>query len=94
MKDQTNPDVLTMLGYSNRKSGHVEEGFAFYQKALAINPDHVGAHEYLGEGLAAQGKIDLAKAQLDEVKRICGNTTCEEYKDLSKAISSGKEDTL
>ena len=94
VKDQTNPDVLTMLGYSNRKAGRVDVGFNFYNKALAINPDHVRAHEYLGEGLVAQGKIDLAKVQLGEVKRICGNTTCEEYQDLSKAILGGKEDAL
>jgi len=94
VKDQTNPDVFTMLGYSNRKAGRVDVGFNFYNKALAINPDHVRAHEYLGEGLVAQGKIDLAKVQLGEVKRICGNTTCEEYQDLSKAILGGKEDAL
>ena len=94
VKDQTNPDVLTMLGYSNRKAGRVDVGFNFYNKALAINPDHVRAHEYLGEGLVAQGKIDLAKVQLGEVKRICGNTKCEEYLDLSKAILGGKKDAL
>jgi tetratricopeptide (TPR) repeat protein len=94
VKDQTNPDVLTMLGYSNRKAGRVDVGFNFYNKALAINPDHVRAHEYLGEGLVAQGKIEQAKVQLGEVKRICGNTTCEEYQDLSKAILDGKEDAL
>lgn len=94
VKDQTNPDVLTMLGYSNRKSGRVEVGFGFYQKALAINPDHVRAHEYLGEGLVALGKIEQAKLELGEVKRICGNTTCEEYKDLSKVIKTGKDEEL
>jgi len=94
VKDQSNPDVLTMLGYSNRKAGRVDVGFDFYHKALAINPDHVRAHEYLGEGLVAQGKLEDAKAQLGEVQRICGNTTCEEYQDLSKAIAGGKDDEL
>jgi tetratricopeptide (TPR) repeat protein len=94
VKDQSNPDVLTMLGYSNRKAGRFDVGFDFYHKALAINPDHVRAHEYLGEGLVAQGKLEDAKAQLGEVQRICGNTTCEEYQDLSKAIASGKDDEL
>ena len=94
VKDQSNPDVLTMLGYSNRKAGRVDVGFNFYNKALAINPDHVRAHEYLGEGLVAQGQIEQAKVQLGEVKRICGNTTCEEYQDLSKAILGGEEDAL
>ncbi|MDE2385428.1 MAG: hypothetical protein KGO53_12500 [Alphaproteobacteria bacterium] len=94
VKDQQNPDVLTMLGYSNRKSGKVEVGFDFYHKALAIDPNHVRAHEYLGEGLVALGKIEDAKFQLGEVKRICGNTSCEEYKDLSKVIATGKDEAL
>jgi tetratricopeptide (TPR) repeat protein len=92
VKDPSNPDVLTMLGYSNRKAGRFEVGFDFYNKALALNPDHVRAHEYLGEGFAAQGRIEEAKLQLGEVQRICGNTSCEEYQDLSNAIQGKGED--
>jgi hypothetical protein len=33
------------------------------------------------------GKIDLAKQQLTEIKRICG-TSCEEYVDLNEAIDT------
>ena len=31
------------------------------------------------------GKIDLAKEQLTEIKRICG-TTCEQFAELNEAI--------
>jgi len=31
------------------------------------------------------GKIELAKEQLAEIRRICG-TTCEEYAELNEAI--------
>ena len=87
VKDQNNPDVLNMLGYSNRKAGRIELGISYYDKALQIKPDFVRAREYLGEGYVAAGKLELAKAQLGEIQKICG-TTCEEYKDLSKVIDA------
>ncbi len=87
VQDQNDPDVLNMLGYSNRKAGRIELGISYYDKALALKPDFVRAREYLGEGYVAAGKVDLAKAQLDEIQKICG-TTCDEYKDLSKVIDA------
>lgn len=87
VKDQNNPDVLNMLGYSNRKAGRIELGISYYDQALKLKPDFVRAREYLGEGYVAAGKLDLAKVQLGEIQKICG-TNCEEYQDLSKVINS------
>jgi tetratricopeptide (TPR) repeat protein len=87
IKNQNDPKVLNYIGYSHRKAGRLETGFSFYRKALAINPDFVLAREYLGEGYVAAGRIDLAQLQLAEIAKRCG-TTCEEYKDLAKAIST------
>ena len=86
IQNQNDPRVLNYTGYSHRKAGRLEIGITYYRKALAINPDFVLAREYLGEGYVAAGRIDLAKAELDEIARLCG-TTCEEYKDLSEAIA-------
>jgi tetratricopeptide (TPR) repeat protein len=77
--------TLTMIGYSTRKLGRTEEGIAIYHQALAIDPDNLNTHEYLGEGYLAQGRIDLAEAELDVLGRLCG-TDCEQYRDLQKAI--------
>ena len=85
VQNHDNPDVLNMLGYSNRKAGRIELGISYYSQALALKPDFVRAREYLGEGYVAAGKIDLAKAQLAEIKKVCG-TNCEEFVDLSKVI--------
>ncbi len=87
IQNQNDPDVMNMLGYSNRKAGRVELGISYYAKALELRPDFVRAREYLGEGYVAAGKLDLARAQLGEIAKICG-TTCEEYKDLSKVIEA------
>ena len=35
----------------------------------------------------AAGRVDLAKLELNEIANRCG-TTCEEYKDLSAAITT------
>jgi tetratricopeptide (TPR) repeat protein len=87
IQNQDDKHVLNYTGYANRKAGRIELGITYYAKALAIDPNFVLAREYLGEGYVAAGRIDLAQLQLGEIKNRCGEG-CEEYKDLSKAISS------
>ena len=87
VRNQNDPRVLNYTGYSYRKAGHLDIGITYYRKALAINPDFVLAREYLGEGYVAAGRVDLAKLELNEIANRCG-TTCEEYKDLSAAITT------
>ena len=88
IKNQNDPRVLNYIGYSNRKAGRLEIGITYYRKALAIDPNFVLAREYLGEGYVAAGKIDLAQIELNEIKNRVG-VDSEEYKDLSKAITTG-----
>ena len=64
------------------------EAEAWYLKALKLNPKHLGANEYLGELYVMTGQMDKAKARLATIAKICGNTTCEEYGDLAKAIAA------
>jgi tetratricopeptide (TPR) repeat protein len=92
VKNQNDAMVLTMIGYSQRKLGNYDEGVALYQQALAIDPNSVNTHEYLGEAYAEKGKLDLAKAELVKVAAVCG-TTCEQYQDLAKAIASAPSAT-
>ena len=80
--------TLTMIGYANRKMGNVDEGMAFYQKALALNSGNINTHEYLGEGYVAIGRPELAKVELGKLEALCG-TECEQYQDLAKAIAGG-----
>jgi tetratricopeptide (TPR) repeat protein len=77
--------VLTMIGYSKRKLGHTDEGIAIYHQALAIDPNNVNTHEYLGEGYLAAGRVDLAELELDTLNKLCG-VGCEQYQDLQKAL--------
>ena len=87
-KDAKNADAYNYLGFSYRKSGHLPEAFKAYEKALEIDPKHLGAHEYLGEAYLQKKEPDKATATLSRLKAICGN--CAEARDLGKAIAAYK----
>ncbi|MEO1659768.1 MAG: tetratricopeptide repeat protein [Pseudomonadota bacterium] len=80
------PDVLTYIGFANRKKGETERAFAYYEAALAIAPDHLSANEYLGEYYVELGDLDRAQAQLDKLNALCP-FGCEQTEELSKWIA-------
>src|ERR1017187_3711744 len=43
------PDIENYLGYAYRQKGDLKAAFTYYEKALALDPRHRGAHEYAGE---------------------------------------------
>jgi tetratricopeptide (TPR) repeat protein len=83
--DKNDAMVLTMIGYSKRKLGFTDEGIAIYHQALALEPNNINTHEYLGEGYLAAGRIDLAELELDTLQKLCGKS-CEQYQDLNTAL--------
>src|SRR3546814_14717232 len=64
-KDAKNADALNYLGYSNRQLGNNDAALAHYQAALAVEPDHRGANEYLGELYLTLGDLPKAEERLD-----------------------------
>ena len=80
-------DILNYLGFSFRKTGDLVKSSHYYEKALNINPKHLGALEYQGELFITLGKIDKAKANLARIDDICV-TQCKELRELEKAISA------
>ena len=83
-----NADAMNLLGYSLRNEGQMAEAETWYLKALRIQPNHLGANEYLGELYVMTGQMSKAKARLAAIAKICGNTSCEEYGDLYRAIAA------
>jgi Flp pilus assembly protein TadD len=81
------PDVHSLLGFCTRKLGRFDESYAHYQRALRIDPGHLGAREYLGELYLQRGDLQLARAQLAELARLCP-AGCEERSDLAVAIEA------
>ena len=82
------PDVANYIGYSYRRLGNYEQSKVWYERALASDPDHVRTWSYYGMWQMEQGNRLKALDDLKKVKLICGNTTCEEYREL-KAVIDG-----
>ena len=81
-----NADAYNLLGYASRKSGALDQAEQYYNAALTIDPNHLGALEYQGELFVMTDRIDLAKANLDKLVALCG--TCEEQADLTEALAA------
>jgi len=82
-------DVYNLLGFSYRKNDNpdLDKAFESYQIALEANPEHAGAHEYLGELYIKMGKKSMAQEMLAKLEIISG-TGSDEYKKLKKAIAN------
>ena len=86
LRNPDTPKALNYRGYATRMLGRIEEGIAFYNQAVALDPQYASVREYLGEAYVIKGDIARAEEQLQAIERICG-TGCEEYQDLAKAIA-------
>jgi len=83
--DPKNADAFNYLGYSQRKSGDKDAAMANYQKALALQPEHLGANEYLGELYLELGKLAEAEQRLEVLDSACF-FGCDEYYELKDKI--------
>src|SRR5262245_20122740 len=78
-------DSWNWLAYATRLNGDPAKSIPLYEKALAIDPKHLGAHEYIGEAYLALNDLPKAKEHLAQLNRLC-ILSCEQYRDLKKAI--------
>ena len=84
-KKPNNADTLNYLGFTTRKLGDFENGEKYYLQGLAIDPNHKGINEYLGELYVATKRHNLAVERLEVLK----GCNCEEYEQL-KAVIAGQ----
>jgi len=78
------------IAYSYRKSGHLDEAFLHYDKALKIDPRHRGAHSYLGEAYLLAGNLPKAEEHLKILDKLCF-LPCDEYTQLKKSVAYYKQ---
>ena len=90
--EPNNADAHNLMAYSYRKrpSPDVTKAFEHYYIALRIDPKHKGAHEYIGQAYLMEKRVPQAEQHLAELEKLCGNQTCEEYRELAKAIGEFK----
>lgn len=85
-------EVFSLLGFAYRKLGEFKQSFANYYKALELDPQHRGAHEYIGEAYLMTGNRIKAREHLKALERIC-HADCEEYRDLARALAAHERST-
>jgi Flp pilus assembly protein TadD len=81
-------DVYNWLGFAHRKLKHHETAKVYYDRALALDPAHLGANAYLGEWHVEAGDLEAARARLARLVALCGD--CEEKRDLEAAIARAR----
>jgi len=86
-REPKNADAYNWLAYATRKNGDPAKSIPIYQQALAIDPKHLGAHEYIGEAYLALDDIGHAREHLKRLDKLCF-FPCEQYRDLKKAVEA------
>ena len=81
-------DIYNLLGYSYRKSNKpdLDKSFSTYMMALEIDPNHLGAHEYLGELYLMRGDKSKAQEMLNKLELLAGKDS-DEYRELKEEIN-------
>jgi len=64
------PRIETMIGFSLRKLGRLDEAMRSYQRVLAAYPDRTTTRQYLGEAFLQMGEPAKAKEQLSEIAKF------------------------
>jgi tetratricopeptide (TPR) repeat protein len=81
----SHPDVLTYLGFANRKLGRYDIAESYYRQALAVAPNHKGATEYYGEMMVERGNLAGARQMLARLDSLC-TFGCAEAEELRRWV--------
>ena len=77
------PDILNHYAFALRKTKNLVKAEEYYKKALAIEPDHRGALEYIGELYVDTNRLELANSTLQKLEKC----RCEEFAELKNYIN-------
>lgn len=81
------PDVLTYLGFANRKLHRYDVAESYYRQALAVAPNHKGATEYYGEMMIERGDMAGARRMLAKLDVLC-TFGCAEAEELRRWVDA------
>ena len=80
-------DAYSLLGYTQRQLDRFDLSLSAYERALAIDPKHLGAHAYMGMLMLTLGQRERAVQLLKNLEQLC-QTPCEPWQQLQRAIDS------
>lgn len=81
-----NAEAFNQLGYIHRRLQDFDQAFAYYKRALEIDPEHTGAHHYIGEAYLEVGNLEMAEWHLARLDLIC-LFGCDDYDQLAQAVA-------
>ena len=84
--DFTKADVFNEIGFAYRKSQDFDNASKYYDKALKLDPNHLGALEYQGEMYVDLGQKENALANLEKLRNLVGEKDSY-FKELNNYIS-------
>ena len=87
-KEPKNADAFNYLGYAHRKLGEKEKAQTYYETALDIDPNHLGANEYMGELYLEMDNLQGAESRMAVLDKACRN--CPEKRELRDQIEKYK----
>src|SRR5215471_11201009 len=82
-------DILNYLGFTKRMVGDYDASLDYYTRALTVDPNHKGVHEYLGELYLQKNDLPSAQKELAMLATLCPSG-CDERDALTKAIGDYK----
>lgn len=80
-----NADAWSLIGFASRKSGKMEQSKKAYKTALSIEPNHRGAHAYMGAWRLQKNDLDGAMGLYRRLVEICPDG-CRERSELETDI--------
>jgi Flp pilus assembly protein TadD len=87
-REPGNAELHNLYAYAMRKGPQpaLDLVFRHYNEALRIDPQHRGAHEYIGEAYLMTGNLAKAKEHLAQLDRLC-RAGCAEQAALKREVS-------
>lgn len=81
-------DAYTYRGYTYYQLGDKRKAKADYQRAIQINPGHLGANRYIADSYLDDGDLKRAYEQMQVLRLTCGASPCEELDELEAKINN------
>jgi tetratricopeptide (TPR) repeat protein len=86
-------EAYNRLGYVHRRLQNFAEAFVNYGRTLALDPDHTGAHHYIGEAYLEIDDLDKAEHHLARLNDIC-EWGCDDFWQLKAAVELYRANVL
>ena len=87
-RESDNADYHNLMGFSLRRMDDFEGSLEHYFMALEIDPQHLGANEYLGELYLKLNDLENAEVQLGALASFGCEAGCEQFDMLEAAIDT------